>query len=196
LDARGSASPSSRDEWARSKRASRSSDAQASRLRPFPADLTDIDGIPALVRAIEEKLGRIDVALYAPVTADVHFVPAVELDARKLDAISRLLTLAPVEVAHSPLPGMLARGAGALVFASGLTAVHARPGMRRRSRDGGHAPLHLLAQRRDLLKGVYAGHITLGAMIERPAGLGLVTQSGMKIDPSRPVPTGERNDCK
>lgn len=45
---------------------------------PFPGDLTDIGGIPALVRAIEEKLGAIDVALYAPVTADVAKVHKID----------------------------------------------------------------------------------------------------------------------
>ncbi len=154
----------------------------------FPADLTNLAGIPALVHAIEDKYGVIDVALYAPVTADVHFVPAVELDARKLEAISRLLTLAPVEVAHSLLPGMLARGDGALVFASGTTAVHARPGMSGVGPAMAATRNYIFSLNGEVLsKGVYAGHITIGAMIERSAGLSLVAQSGMKVDPSWPV---------
>ncbi len=46
----------------------------------FPAHLTDIAGIPALVRSIEAKLGPIDVAIYAPMAPDVAFVPAVQLN--------------------------------------------------------------------------------------------------------------------
>jgi short-subunit dehydrogenase len=154
----------------------------------FPGDLTDIGGIPALVRAIEEKLGAIDVALFAPVTADVHFVPAVELGARKLEALSRLLTLAPVEVAHSLLPRMLARGDGSLVFASGATAVHARPGMSGVGPAMAATRNYVFSLNGEVLsKGVYAGHITIGAMIERSTGLSLVAQSGMKVDPSWPV---------
>lgn len=154
----------------------------------FPGDLTDIGGIPALVRAIEEKLGAIDVALYAPVAAEAHFVPAVELDAHKLEGISRLLTLAPIEVAHSLLPGMLARGDGALVFASGLSAVHAMPGRSGVGPAMAATRNYIFSLNGEVLsKGVYAGHITIGAMIERSAGLNLATQGGMEVDPSWPV---------
>jgi NAD(P)-dependent dehydrogenase (short-subunit alcohol dehydrogenase family) len=48
----------------------------------FPADLTNLDSIPALVRSIEARFGAIDVAVYQPV-GHVGFVPAVELDAAK-----------------------------------------------------------------------------------------------------------------
>lgn len=154
----------------------------------FPGDLTNIEGIPALIHSIEEKCGAIHVAFFSPVAAEVHFVPAVDLDARKLEAISKLLTLAPIEMAHSLLPGMLTRGDGALVFASGLTAVHARPGMSGVGPAMAATRNYIFSLNGEVLsKGVYAGHITIGAMIDRSAGLNLVTQSGMKIDPSWPM---------
>jgi short-subunit dehydrogenase len=149
----------------------------------FPADLTSLAGIPALVRSIEETLGAISVAVYAPVTPEVGFVPALDLDAAKLDPIAKLFLFAPIEVAHAVLPGMLARGDGAIVFGGGLTAIHTRPGW------SGAGPamaaarnfiFTLNAEAKD--KGVYAGTVTIGALIERSAGHRAMTASGQPIN--------------
>ena len=149
----------------------------------FPADLTNVPQIPALVRSIEDKCGSIDVAIYAPVTPDVGFVPAVDLDAGKLEAIAKLFMFAPIEVAHAVLPRMLTRGDGAIVFGGGLTAIHTRPGW------SGVGPVMaaarnfiftLNAEAKD--KGVYAGTVTIGALIERSAGHRAMTASGRPIN--------------
>lgn len=148
----------------------------------FPFDLTDIAGIPAFVRSIEDKLGPIDVAMYAPVTSEVGFVPALDLDAAKLRPLSELLLFAPIEVARAVVPGMLARGDGAFVLGGGLTAVHTMPGM------SGVGPVMaaarnfiftLNAETKD--RGVYAGTVTIGALIERSAGHRIMTASGQPI---------------
>jgi NADP-dependent 3-hydroxy acid dehydrogenase YdfG len=44
----------------------------------FPADVTKLEGLAALVRSIEDKLGPIDVAYYAPAVAGFGFVPAAQ----------------------------------------------------------------------------------------------------------------------
>lgn len=148
----------------------------------FPADLTNLAGIPALVREIEEKLGAIDVAVYAPVTLELGFVPALELDAATLRPLAELFTFAPIELAHALLPGMLARGEGAFVYGNGLSSVHTVPGM------SGVGPA--MAAARNFIftlnaeakaKGVYAGAITIGALIERSAGHAAMTASGQPI---------------
>ena len=137
----------------------------------FPADLSDLAGIPALLRSIEDRLGGIDVAIYAPVTPHVGFVPAVQLDAAKMKELSTLFTFAPIAIAHALLPGMLARGDGAIVLGGGATAVHTFPGV------SGVGPamaaarnyvFTLNAEVKD--RGVYAGTVTIGAAIERSAG--------------------------
>ena len=148
----------------------------------FPFDLTDIAGIPALVRSIEDKLGPLDVAVYAPVTPDVAFVPALDLDAVKLRRFAELLLFAPIEVAHAVVRGMVSRGGGAFVLGGGLTAVHAMPG------KSGAGPVMaaarnfvfaLNAEAKD--KGVYAGTVTIGALIERSAGHRIMTTSGQPV---------------
>jgi short-subunit dehydrogenase len=153
----------------------------------FPADLTDLGGIPTLVRSIEERLGSIDVAVYQPV-GHVGFVPAVELDASKLQSMANIFTFSPIEVSHAVLPGMLARGDGAIVIVGGLTALVPMPGL------SGVGPL--MAAARNYIftlnaevtpKGVYAGTVNIGAMIERSAGLRAMTSGGAKLDPRYPM---------
>ncbi|MBB4480108.1 SDR family NAD(P)-dependent oxidoreductase [Rhizobium etli] len=154
----------------------------------FPADLTDLAGIPVLVRSIETRFGSIDAAVYAPVPSDVNFVPALELDAARLRSMADIFTFSPIEVSHAVLPGMLARGDGAVVIVGGLTAVVTMPGM------SGVGPL--MAATRNYVftlnaeampKGVYAGTVNIGAVIDRSAGLRAMTSSGAALDPKFPV---------
>jgi short-subunit dehydrogenase len=154
----------------------------------FPADLTDLAGIPALVRAIEQRFGSIDVAVYAPVPAGINFVPALNLDAATLQSMASIFTFAPIEVSHAVLPGMLARGDGAVVIVGGLTAVVTMPGM------SGVGPMMAAARNyvftlnaEAMPKGVYAGTVNIGAAIHRSAGLRAMTANGITLDPRFPV---------
>lgn len=154
----------------------------------FPADLTNLDGIPALVRSIEERLGRIDVAIYCPVPSEGGFVSAVELDAAKLQSMATIFTFSPIEVSHAVLPGMLARGDGAIIIVGGLAAVVPMPGL------SGAGPLMAAARNyahtlnaEVAQKGIYAGTVHIGAMIERSAGMRMVTAGGRELDPRLPI---------
>jgi NAD(P)-dependent dehydrogenase (short-subunit alcohol dehydrogenase family) len=154
----------------------------------FPADLTDIPGIPGLVSSIETQLGAIDVAIYSPVPANTAFVAAVDFDAAKAQMFAPIFTYAPIEVIHSVLPGMLARGDGAVVVVSGLSAVYSMPGM------SGPGPL-MAAVRNYVLtlnaeagpRGVYAGTVSIGGGIERSEGFTALIASGIPMDPNFPV---------
>ncbi|OWV77568.1 short-chain dehydrogenase [Rhizobium sp. R634] len=150
----------------------------------FPADLTDLAGIAPLARAIEERFGAIDAAVYAPVPSDAGFVPAVELDGAKLRSMADIFTFAPVEVSHAVLPGMLARGDGAVVIVGGLSAVVTIPGM------SGVGPLMAAARNYAFTlnaevagKGVHAGTVNIGAFLDRSTGLRAATAGGMPLDP-------------
>ncbi|AVA24625.1 SDR family NAD(P)-dependent oxidoreductase (plasmid) [Rhizobium sp. CB3171] len=150
----------------------------------FPADLTDVDGIATLVRSIEDRFGSIDVAVYAPVPSDAAFVPAAELDAARLRSMADIFTFAPVEVSHAVLPGMLARGDGAVVIVGGLTAVVTMPGM------SGVGPLMAAARNYVFTlnaevaeRGVYAGTVNIGAFLDRSTGLRAMTSNGVPLDP-------------
>ncbi|MFG3288259.1 SDR family NAD(P)-dependent oxidoreductase [Streptomyces sp. NPDC048179] len=89
----------------------------------FPADLSDPTGVPALVDAIRDRFGRIDVVEYGPIGADAAFTPAALLDAATMESYTRLLLLTPVELFRAVLPELTERGAGALLMTTGFTAV-------------------------------------------------------------------------
>lgn len=155
----------------------------------FPADLTDLAGIPVLVHTIEAHFGAIDVAVYAPVPSQLGFVPAVDLDGKTLQSMTGIFTYAPIEVAHAVLQDQLARGDGAIVIVGGLTALVTIPGL------SGVGPA--MAATRNYVftlnaevtpQGVYAGTVNIGAVIDRSAGLRAMTADGtIELDPRYPV---------
>lgn len=150
----------------------------------FPSDLTKLEGIPALVRSIEERFGSIDVAVYCPVPSEGGFVPAAELDAAILRSNATIFAFSPVEVSHAILPGMLARGNGAIVIVSGLAAVVPIPGLSGAPPMMAAARNYALALNAEVApKGVYVGTVSIGAMIERSAGLRFATAGGRQLDP-------------
>ncbi|MET8978071.1 SDR family NAD(P)-dependent oxidoreductase [Streptomyces sp. NPDC004539] len=132
----------------------------------FPADLSDPAGVPALVAAVRERFGRIDVVEYGPIGNDSSFTPAADLDAATVESLSRLLLLTPVEVFHEVLPELVERGDGALLMTTGYSAVQPMPQL------SGFGPV--MAAARNYVyslngelaeKGVYAGTLTIAAMI-------------------------------
>ena len=154
----------------------------------FPADLTDLAGIPALVRSIEARFGKIDVAIYSPVPSNAGIVPAVELDSAKLKSLTPIFTYAPVEVAHALLPGMLARGDGAIVLVSGLTAIVTVPGISGVGPAMTAARNYILTLNAEVApKGIFAGSVSIGAMIQRSTGMRIATAGGTALDPRLPV---------
>ena len=156
--------------------------------KAFPADLTDTASLPQLVRTIEDHFGGIDVAVYAPVSGEASFVPAVQLDASTMERISRLCTLGAIEIGHSVVQNMLARGRGALMVVDGLSAIYTMPGM------SGVGPAFAAVRNWILTlheevkhQGVYAGTLHIGAMIDRSTGLRQATSNGGTLDPAFPI---------
>jgi short-subunit dehydrogenase len=154
----------------------------------FPADLGQLDGIPALVRAIEERFGAIDVAVYAPVPSVFGFVPAAEVSAQILRAAADLFLYAPIEVARAVLPGQLQRGDGAVVIVGGLSALMPVPGL------AAIGPVMAAARNYALVlnaetkaQGIYAGSVSIGAMIDRSAGKLALEAQGVKLEGDLPT---------
>lgn len=154
----------------------------------FPADLTDLSGIPALVRSIEARFGSIDVAIYSPVPSSAGIVPAVDLDSTTLQSLTPIFTYAPIEVAHSLLPDMLARGDGAIVLVTGLTAIVTIPGVSGVGPAMTAARNYILTLNAEVAgKGVFAGSVSIGAMIQGSTGMRVATAGGATLDPRLPV---------
>lgn len=134
----------------------------------FIADLADPTSIPGVVQDIETRLGNIDVVEYGPVSADLAFTAARDLDAAALAALVPLFLLSPVELVSTVLPGMLERGRGSILLTQGSFAVTPMP--------FASGPGPVMAATRNYVHslhgelagtGVHAGMLAIGASIDR-----------------------------
>jgi short-subunit dehydrogenase len=151
----------------------------------FPADLNNIEAIPALVQKIEEKSGPVHTAVFAPL-GNFRMLPAVDLTAASLRNLMTILSLAPVEIVRAVLPGMLARGDGAIVIADGLSAVTPMPGMSGPGPAFAAARNYILGLHEEIKdRGVFAGMLHIGAMIDNSTGLRAAVADGLPIDDPR-----------
>lgn len=136
----------------------------------FRADLLDPAQLTAAVTAIEDRFGHIDVAVWSPGGLDQQRVAVLDIDPDELPGQLDLLLLAPIRLARLLLPGMRARGDGALLYASGTSAIQPVPqlgnvgvalaGMRNYI-HGAHAEL--------AGDGVYVGVVPIGGLIKNSA---------------------------
>ncbi|GAB1514195.1 SDR family NAD(P)-dependent oxidoreductase [Actinophytocola sp. KF-1] len=141
----------------------------------FRADLLDPAQLTAAVAAIEDRFGHVDVAVWSPGGLDQQRVAVLDVDPDELPGQLELLLLAPIRLARMLLPGMRARGDGALLYASGVSALQAMPelgnvgvalaGMRNYV-HGAHAAL--------AGSGVYVGIVPIGGLIKNSAAEAVV----------------------
>jgi len=134
----------------------------------FPADLDDRSTHRGVVDAITDRFGTIDVAVINGIADYTAFRPVLEIDVESLLEMMNGLVFAPLSLSRLVLPGMIERGDGALLFGLGASAKNpmpplASPGSAQASlRNHIHNLNAVLAE-----KGVYAGALTLGVVIER-----------------------------
>ncbi|QYN36084.1 SDR family NAD(P)-dependent oxidoreductase [Pseudonocardia sp. DSM 110487] len=134
----------------------------------FSADLSEPGEVPALIAAIRDRFGRIDVIEYGPIGGEVSFTPAAQLDAATLEGLSRLLLLTPVEVFRAVLPEMTDRGDGAVLMTTGYTAVQPMPHLSGVGPVMAAARNYLYSLSGELADtGIYAGTLSIGAGIAR-----------------------------
>ena len=136
----------------------------------FRADLLDPAQLTAAVAAVEDRFGHVDVAVWSPGGLDQQRVAVLDVDPDELPGQLELLLLAPIRLARLLLPGMRARGDGAMLYASGASALQAMPqlgnvgvalaGMR----NWVHGAYAELAG-----EGVYLGVVPIGGLIKNSA---------------------------
>jgi short-subunit dehydrogenase len=148
------------------------------------ADLAAPDEIPAVIDAIRERFGRIDVIEYGPVPSG-GFTPAAQLDQATLSKGIPLLVLTPLAVVQAVLPEWTERGDGAFLMTTGASAVHPMP------YASGVGPL--MAAARNWLyslngelaaSGIYAGTLSIAAFI---AGSEAAEAATAAADPQGPA---------
>ncbi|GAA0261592.1 SDR family NAD(P)-dependent oxidoreductase [Saccharothrix mutabilis subsp. mutabilis] len=133
----------------------------------FAVDVRDRAGLLSTVDAIAERLGPVEVVYYGP--GDKNTAPKPITDTTSADVVEAMTWVQPaVDVVGHVLPGMLERGRGGLLFAGGLSAVVPMPPL-------GALALSSAALRNYALtlnaavaeRGVYAGSLTIGGLVER-----------------------------
>lgn len=136
----------------------------------FRADLLDPAQLTAAVAAVEERFEQVDVAVWSPGGLDQPRVHVLDIDPDELPGQLDLLLLAPIRLARLLLPGMRRRGGGALLYASGISAITPVPQL-------GNVSLALAGMRNYVFganaalsgEGVYVGVVPIGGLIRKSA---------------------------
>jgi NAD(P)-dependent dehydrogenase (short-subunit alcohol dehydrogenase family) len=133
------------------------------------ADVHDPDALRAALAEIAAAHGTPDVVYYGPGALDPAARPAPILDTDSgavRDAMSTVY--AAVDVVGAFLPGMLARGSGAVLVAGGLSSVTPMPTLGALALSSAALRNYALTLHAALAgKGLYAGTLTIGGLIAR-----------------------------
>jgi short-subunit dehydrogenase len=133
----------------------------------FVQDLARHEDLEGTVAAITERFGHIDVVEYSPAGITDKPVSTLDLDLANLQPQLDVRLLAPIRLVTLVLPAMLERGEGALLF--GLGAAGTTPLAMMSNVGIAFAGFrNYLKTLHDSLapKGIYAGGLTIGALIE------------------------------
>ena len=132
----------------------------------FTADVRDHDQLRS---ALDRIGGEVEVLYYGPGAADLDapMKPITQITAEDA-ARAMTWTYPAVEATRHVLPGMLARGRGALLFAGGLSSVVPMPGLGALAINAAALRNYAVTLHAALAdQGVYAGTLTIGGLLER-----------------------------
>lgn len=135
----------------------------------FTADVRDRDRLLAVLGEVAGRFGTIDVVYYGPGAADPATLPVPVERTGADDAREAMSWVYPaLDVTGALLPGMTERGDGALLFAGGLSAVRPMPGLGALALSSAALRNYALTLNAGLAdRGIYAGVLTIGGLIER-----------------------------
>jgi short-subunit dehydrogenase len=155
------------------------------------ADVTDKDRLAAVLKEIGD-IGDIELAYYGPAPA---ILPRSIIDIDVAAAQSAFAWVWPaVQVAGAVLPGMVSRGTGGLLIAGGLSSIRPMPMLGQLALASAALRNYALTLNAALAdRGVYAGTLTIGGLVERGDIHAMVTADAEKygaaaahtLDPDR-----------
>jgi NAD(P)-dependent dehydrogenase (short-subunit alcohol dehydrogenase family) len=141
----------------------------------FPADVTDRPALVAALGGAAERFGGIDVLHYsAPTAGSSHAVQrtgALDVTVDNLEPQIGTICYGAITATRAVLPAMLAAGTGTLLYTTGASAVTPAPVFVSAGMAG--AALHKWALTLNLAladRGIYAGHVAIGAWIAGTPG--------------------------
>lgn len=138
-----------------------------------------------------DKLEEVEVVYYGPGSSEF---PAGTISEATVADVERAMSWVypAVDVVNHVVPGMLSRGRGGVLFAGGLSAVVPMPGLGALAISSAALRNYALTLHAELAdKGVYAGTLTVGGLIERGDIHRLVTSQPEKFGQ---IPTLDPDD--
>ncbi len=135
----------------------------------FLADAYDPAQLAGAMAAIADRYGQLDVVEFSPGggTLDVGIVSTLDIDVPSMRLLLDRFLLAPIALIRLVLPGMLDRGDGALLFTGGQSGIHPTAVLGSAGVVQAGLRNYVYTLHSELApKGVYAGLVNIGALIE------------------------------
>lgn len=145
----------------------------------YVADVRDRDAVLSVLDAVADRFGPVDTVYYGPASTDPDGFPKpiAEADSDSVRAAMNWIYPA-MDVVGKVLPGMLERGEGSLLFATGLSAVVPMPALGNLAVSSAAMHNYALTLHAGLAgQGVYVGSLVIGGLIERGDIHAMVTAS-------------------
>lgn len=148
----------------------------------IPADLSKVDEISSLIKAIKARVGDINAIYFGP-EASSGFIPAYELTVDIARAKLDLLFLSCVAILNEVLPEMRARKSGEILAAFGGSGATGHPFL--------SGPGPAMAATRNMLnalhgelagEGIYVGMLTVTAFVNNSDAVAAIASGEFKLD--------------
>jgi NAD(P)-dependent dehydrogenase (short-subunit alcohol dehydrogenase family) len=141
----------------------------------FPADVTDPIALAAALDNAAERFGAIDVLHYSAPAAgnseSVRSTGAMDVTVNNLGPQIESICYGAITATRTVLPAMLAAGAGTLLYTTGASSVTPTPVFVSAGMAGAALRKWVLSLNGALAdKGIYAGHVAIGAWIAGTPG--------------------------
>ncbi|WP_433200507.1 SDR family NAD(P)-dependent oxidoreductase [Dactylosporangium sp. CS-047395] len=141
----------------------------------FAADVTDRPGLTAALDRAAARFGGIDVLHYAAPAAGsgaaAHRTGALDVTVDAVGPQLETICFGAIAATHAVLPGMLAAGTGTLLYTTGASSLAPVPVFVSTGMAGAALRKWVLTLHDALAgRGIYAGHVAIGAWIAGTPG--------------------------
>lgn len=134
----------------------------------YVADVRDLEVLDSTLKQIESDFGKIDVVEFSPYAGPQMFRNVLTMSTVDVEEQYRMQVLPAIKVVQAVLPSMKERGNGAILFNSGISAIHPIPdlgntgivcsGLRNYAQN-----LHNVLKE----EGIYVGFVSVATLIKK-----------------------------